>query len=113
MKDLDVEGAALREGDVEDAVCGVVPARVARFEDTQALGRLLGAAREAGLTVTPRGGGTALGWGAPPCSVDLLVDTRALLDRAQRRRPGGGGGRGHPDGRTPTGLGRGRTAPVP
>ena len=78
MKDLDVKGVALREGGDEDAVCGVVPAHVARPEDTEALGRLLSAARAADLTSTPRGGGTALDWGAPPRSLDLMVDTSAL-----------------------------------
>lgn len=78
MKDLDVEGVALWAGTEADAVCGVAPDRVARPEDTEALGRLLTAARDAGATVTPRGGGTALDWGSPPRSLDLMVDTSAL-----------------------------------
>lgn len=78
MKDLDVEGVTLRAGTEADAVCGAVPDRVARPEDTEALGRLLAAARHAGATVTPRGGGTALDWGSPPRSLDLMVDTSAL-----------------------------------
>lgn len=78
MKDLDVEGVTLRAGTEADAVCGVPPDRVARPENTEALGRLLAAARDAGATVTPRGGGTALDWGSPPRSLDLMVDTSAL-----------------------------------
>lgn len=78
MKDLDVEGVTLRKGTEADAVCGVVPGRVARPKDTKALGRLLTAARATGATVTPRGGGTALDWGSPPRSLDLMVDTSAL-----------------------------------
>ncbi|MBR8743492.1 FAD-binding oxidoreductase [Nocardiopsis sp. MG754419] len=78
MKDLDVAGVTLREGTGSDAVCGVVPDRVARPEDTEALGRTLAAAGDVGATVTPRGGGTALDWGAPPRSLDLSVDTSAL-----------------------------------
>ncbi|GAB3710918.1 FAD-binding oxidoreductase [Nocardiopsis oceani] len=77
-EDLDVEGCVLREGTPEDAVCAVVPGRVARPTDTEALARLLAAARRSGLSVAARGGGTALDWGAPPRSLDLLVDASAL-----------------------------------
>ncbi|MEU3230019.1 FAD-binding oxidoreductase [Nocardiopsis alba] len=78
MDEPDVKDVALREGTDEDAMCGVVPARVARPENVGALAGLLAAAREAGLTVAARGGGTAMDWGTAPRSLDLLVDTSGL-----------------------------------
>ncbi|MEU2946158.1 FAD-binding oxidoreductase [Nocardiopsis alba] len=78
MDEPDVKDVALREGTDEDAMCGVVPARVARPENVGALADLLAAAREAGLTVAARGGGTAMDWGTAPRSLDLLVDTSGL-----------------------------------
>ncbi|MEU3016750.1 FAD-binding oxidoreductase [Nocardiopsis sp. NPDC007018] len=75
---LDVEGCSLREATERDAVCGVRPGRVAAPSDTDALARVMAAAHRSGLTVTPRGGGTALDWGGTPRSVDLLVDVAAL-----------------------------------
>src|SRR5215472_774039 len=41
-------------------------------------GALLAAAAAADLAVVPRGGGSKLGWGAPPRRCDLVVDTTAL-----------------------------------
>ncbi|MET9798813.1 FAD-binding oxidoreductase [Nocardiopsis alba] len=78
MDEPDVKDVALREGTDEDAMCGVVPARVARPENVGALAGLLAAAREAGLTVAARGGGTAMDWGTAPRSLDLLVETSGL-----------------------------------
>ncbi|MEC3892377.1 FAD-binding oxidoreductase [Nocardiopsis sp. LDBS1602] len=78
MDDPDVKDVALREGTDEDAMCGIVPARVARPENVGALADLLAAARESGLTVAARGGGTAMDWGTAPRSLDLLVDTSGL-----------------------------------
>ena len=78
MDEPDVKDVALREGTDEDAMCGVVPARVARPESVGALAGLLAAAREAGLTVAARGGGTAMDWGTAPRSLDLLVETSGL-----------------------------------
>lgn len=75
---LDVEGCALRWATPGDAVCGVVPTRVAVPTDTVSLAGVMAAAHRSGLSVTARGGGTALGWGQPPRSLDLLVDTSAL-----------------------------------
>ncbi len=77
-QDLDVEGCALREGTPGDAVCGVVPRRVASPTNTASLAGVMAAAHRGGLSVTVRGGGTALDWGVPPRSLDLLVDASAL-----------------------------------
>jgi glycolate oxidase FAD binding subunit len=77
-QNLDVEGCAVREATAEDAVCGVVPRRVVVPSGTDSLAGVMAAAHENGLSVTPRGGGTALDWGWPPRSLDLLVDASAL-----------------------------------
>lgn len=69
---------ALRGGTAADAVCGLVPAHVARPADTEALGRVMAAAAREDLAVVARGGGTALDWGGRPDRVDLLVDTTGL-----------------------------------
>ncbi|WP_049578925.1 FAD-binding oxidoreductase [Nocardiopsis sp. SBT366] len=75
---LDVEGCELREATAEDSVCGVEPRYVATPTDTDALAGVMAAAHRNSLSVTVRGGGTALGWGWPPRSLDLLVDVSAL-----------------------------------
>jgi glycolate oxidase FAD binding subunit len=72
---------ALREADpASDAVAGVVPAFAASPASTEEASALLRAAAAHGLAVVPRGAGTGLGWGAPPSSCDLAVDTR-LMDQ--------------------------------
>ncbi|WP_116244183.1 FAD-binding oxidoreductase [Nocardiopsis sp. FIRDI 009] len=71
-------GAEPRPGTADDAVGGLVPSLVARPPDESAAARVLAAAARHGLSVVFRGGGTALDWGGPPRSADLLVDTTAL-----------------------------------
>ena len=61
-----------------DAISGVVPSFVASPASTEEASALLRAAAEHGLTVVPRGGGTGLGWGAPPASCDLVLDMTAM-----------------------------------
>jgi glycolate oxidase FAD binding subunit len=61
-----------------DAIDGLVPSIVAFPASTDEASALLRAAAEYGLTVVPRGAGTGLGWGAPPASCDLVVDTQAM-----------------------------------
>lgn len=58
----------------DDAVDGVAPALVARPAATEEVAAVLRAAGEAGLTVVPRGAGTALAWGMPPERADLVLD---------------------------------------
>jgi glycolate oxidase FAD binding subunit len=72
-----VDGAA-REAGPEDAVGGVPATVVASPATTEQAAALLAAADRAGLHVAFRGRGTALGWGAPPTALDLLVDTTRL-----------------------------------
>jgi glycolate oxidase FAD binding subunit len=72
-----VDGAA-REAGPDDAV-GAVPASVvASPATTDQAAALLATADRAGLHVAFRGRGTALGWGAPPSRLDLLVDTTRM-----------------------------------
>jgi glycolate oxidase FAD binding subunit len=80
---LDPEG--LRPAVPGDGVDGVVPTRVAEPRTAGELAECLSWARAAGLKVTPRGGGTKLGWGNPPRACDLVVSTKRLdevLDHA-------------------------------
>jgi glycolate oxidase FAD binding subunit len=63
-----------------DSVDGVAPQRIAEPGTAEELARALCWARGAGLKVTPRGGGTKMGWGNPPAACDLLLST-ARLDR--------------------------------
>jgi glycolate oxidase FAD binding subunit len=70
----------LRAATAADAVDGVAPQRIAEPGTAEDLARCLRWARGAGLKVTPRGGGTKMGWGNPPAACDLLLST-ARLDR--------------------------------
>ena len=56
----------------------MLPGVVARPADTRQVSELLRASAAHGLTVVPRGRGTKLSWGAPPSSVDVLLDLSAL-----------------------------------
>ncbi|HVR10967.1 MAG TPA: FAD-binding oxidoreductase [Thermoanaerobaculia bacterium] len=70
----------LRAATAADAVDGVTPRMIAEPGTAEDLARCLRWARGEGLKVTPRGGGTKLGWGNPPAACDLLLST-ARLDR--------------------------------
>ena len=70
-------GGAVGGGGAPD---GVEPPRIAEPGTPEELARCLRWARDAGLKVTPRGGGTKMGWGNPPAACDLLLST-ARLDR--------------------------------
>jgi len=70
----------LRPATAADAVDGVAPRMIAEPGTAEDLAHCLRWARDAGLKVTPRGGGTKLGWGNPPAACDLLLST-ARLDR--------------------------------
>jgi glycolate oxidase FAD binding subunit len=70
----------LRAATAADAVDGVAPRMIAEPGTAEELARCLRWARGAGLKVTPRGGGTKMGWGNPPAACDLLLST-ARLDR--------------------------------
>jgi glycolate oxidase FAD binding subunit len=68
----------LRVATAADAVDGVAPRRIAEPGTAEELARCLRWARGAGLKVTPRGGGTKMGWGNPPAACDLLLSTARL-----------------------------------
>ncbi|MEE6257889.1 FAD-binding oxidoreductase [Plantactinospora sonchi] len=73
------DGVALVRPAGPTDVVGGVPARfVAAPETTAQVAAVLTAAAERGLTVVARGSGSKLDWGAPPTSLDLIVDTRRL-----------------------------------
>jgi glycolate oxidase FAD binding subunit len=81
-----VDGHA-REARPEDAVAGVPARWVAAPDSTEQAAALLRTAARHGLTVVPRGRGTALAWGSPPRSADLVVSTERL-DRIIEHNPG-------------------------
>jgi glycolate oxidase FAD binding subunit len=79
--DVSVAGKALAEACAEvrpgapaDASAGVAPEFVASPGSTEEAAAALRAAAEHDLAVVPRGGGSRLGWGAPPSRCDLVVD---------------------------------------
>jgi glycolate dehydrogenase FAD-binding subunit len=69
---------AARPAGPGDAIAGVMPRFAASPATVAEASALLAAAEAAGLAVVPRGGGSKLGWGAPPRRCDLVVDTTAL-----------------------------------
>ncbi|HZK49887.1 MAG TPA: FAD-binding oxidoreductase [Thermoleophilia bacterium] len=58
-------------------VAGVRPCAEVLVGDVDELADVMRVAAESDLTVCPTGGGTKLGWGAPPRACDLLVRTTA------------------------------------
>jgi glycolate oxidase FAD binding subunit len=64
--------AASVDGDPTAALPVLEPA------DAAELAAALAAAREAGLAVLPRGGGTKMDWGNPPRRADVVLSTRKL-----------------------------------
>jgi len=71
-------GGNAREATPGDAVAGVPAGVVASPATTEEASALLVLAARLGLTVVARGRGTVLGWGPPPRSADLVVDTSRL-----------------------------------
>ena len=68
----------MRQGSAGDAVDGVVPRQIVEPADGNELAATLQAAsRDKQITVL-RGGGTKLGWGRPPATIDLVVSTAKL-----------------------------------
>lgn len=71
-------GASIRQGSAADAIDGVIPRQVVEPASGAELAATLHtASRDRQITVL-RGGGTKLGWGRTPSSVDLLVSTAKL-----------------------------------
>ena len=77
--------AIARPGSVADAIDGVVPGAVAEPPTPAALAKTLAWATETGRTVIVRGGGTKLGWGPSPGSVDLVLSTTAMSAVVEHR----------------------------
>ena len=61
-----------------DTVAGRRASYVAAPATTDAVVDTMRLARDRGLVVVPRGGGTKIDWGTPPPGVDLLLDTARL-----------------------------------
>jgi glycolate oxidase FAD binding subunit len=68
----------LRAATAADAVDGVQAQWVAEPGTAEDLAHALRCAHAAGLKVSPRGGGTKLGWGNPPAACDLVLSTARL-----------------------------------
>ncbi len=71
-------GGHAREAAGDDAVAGMPVRWVARPGSTDETSAVLRAAAAHSLSVVSRGSGTKLGWGAPPESADLVLDTTGL-----------------------------------
>jgi glycolate dehydrogenase FAD-binding subunit len=74
LRAIVVEGT-LRRGDAADEVLGVVPELCVEPANEAELSRVLDYARQAGMLVAARGGGTKLDWGNAPHAIDLAVST--------------------------------------
>jgi glycolate oxidase FAD binding subunit len=72
-----VDGQARAAGPA-DAVAGVPARWVAAPASLEQASALLRSAARLGLTVVPLGRGTAMAWGAPPRSADLVVSTERM-----------------------------------
>ena len=75
--------AIVTEGEVrtdqpEDAIDGLAPLKVIEPANEQELARALAWANANGIAVSPRGGGTKLGWGTPPAALDAIISTKRL-----------------------------------
>ncbi len=68
----------VRPASPSDAVDGVEPRAVVEPGSIAELARVLSYAGERGLSVAPRGGGTKLGWGNAPRTVDFVLPVRRL-----------------------------------
>jgi glycolate oxidase FAD binding subunit len=77
----------VREATAEDAIDGVEPSFVVEPGSVDEISDVMKLASREGLAVSPRGGGTKSGWGAPPRSLDLVLST-ARLDAITEHVPG-------------------------
>src|SRR5512134_1430317 len=68
----------MQQGSAADAVDGIVPRQIVEPVDASDLAATLHAASRDRHSAVLRGGGTKLGWGRPPSSIDLLVSTTKL-----------------------------------
>jgi len=68
----------VRNGTPDDEVDGVLPSMVAEPADEQEVAATLHWARDAGVAVCPRGGGSKCAWGNQPVRGDLVLSTARL-----------------------------------
>lgn len=68
----------MRQGSAADAVDGVVPRQIVEPADASELAATLRAASRDKQSTVLRGGGSKLGWGRIPASIDLIVSTAKL-----------------------------------
>ena len=67
-----------RPGTAADAIDGVIPKTVVEPANAEEVGATLELASRDKLSVVTRGGGTKLGWGAAPRSIDILLSMSRL-----------------------------------
>lgn len=79
--------ANAREASGTDTIDGVQPSFVAEPGSVENLSALMKFANDAGLTVSPRGGGTSTALGNPPRDIDLVVST-ARMNEVVEHVPG-------------------------
>jgi len=77
----------VREASGEDAVDGVEPSVVVEPATIEEISEVMKLASREGLAVSPRGGGTKMGFGNPPREVDLILST-ARMDEVIEHVPG-------------------------
>jgi glycolate oxidase FAD binding subunit len=78
-RELDeVMTSGVRAARPEDAIEGVMPARVVEPVTTDDVARVLKWATQRGITVAPRGGGSKMSWGNRPASADSVLSTRKM-----------------------------------
>src|SRR5262245_28792554 len=68
----------VRSGAPGDAIDGRLPALVLEPPDVPTLTDMLAWANRERLVVIPRGGGTKIGWGVTPDTVDVVLSTASL-----------------------------------
>ncbi|MGH3089329.1 MAG: FAD-binding oxidoreductase [Rubrobacteraceae bacterium] len=68
----------VREATEMDAIDEVRPSLVVEPGGTEEISDILKFARNEGLAVSPRGGGTKMGWGNVPKSVDIILSTARM-----------------------------------
>lgn len=75
---VDGYAPASREALASHAVDGVVPSAVVAPGSVESLAATVRMASELGYTVIPRGGGTRMDFGHPPCRADIVVSLERL-----------------------------------
>ncbi len=73
-----VTAGEVRSAQPEDAIDGLAPLKVIEPGNEQEVAKALAWANANGIAVSPRGGGTKLGWGTPPATLDAIISTKRL-----------------------------------